>query len=184
MLRGTNAHRASALGAGIALAVGLGIAAPGSAQDGSSLRIGIVTFLSGAAAGPFGVPARNAAELMIECAERGQPAGALRQQRLGGRPSSRHHRRGGRHDEASDRVPQPRPAPERRRGDRLHLERRLSRDRAGRRGAEEAHDLLRLRHAAHLRGRDRHKYLFRTGAHAAMDNVAAALYVPERACRT
>lgn len=30
------------------------------------VRIGIVTFLSGPAASPFGVPARNAAELMIE----------------------------------------------------------------------------------------------------------------------
>lgn len=30
------------------------------------IRIGIVTFLSGPAAGPFGVPARNAAELVIE----------------------------------------------------------------------------------------------------------------------
>ena len=30
------------------------------------VRIGIVTFLSGPAASPFGVPARNAAGLMIE----------------------------------------------------------------------------------------------------------------------
>ena len=29
------------------------------------VRVGIVTFLSGPAAGPFGVPARNAAELMV-----------------------------------------------------------------------------------------------------------------------
>ncbi len=44
------------------------LAGPGaSAQDAAkSVKIGIVTFLSGAAAGPFGVPARNAAELAIE----------------------------------------------------------------------------------------------------------------------
>jgi branched-chain amino acid transport system substrate-binding protein len=36
-----------------------------SAQD-KSLKVGFVTFLSGGAAGPFGVPARNAAELMIQ----------------------------------------------------------------------------------------------------------------------
>lgn len=35
------------------------------AQD-KSVKIGFVTFLSGGAAGPFGVPARNAAELMIQ----------------------------------------------------------------------------------------------------------------------
>jgi branched-chain amino acid transport system substrate-binding protein len=66
MSKRIDVHRARALGAGLALAVGLGIAAPASAQDGPSLRIGFVTFLSGPAAGPFGVPARNAAELVIE----------------------------------------------------------------------------------------------------------------------
>ena len=44
------------------LAVG---GAPAMAQD-DTLKLGIVAFLSGAAAGPFGVPARNAAELLIE----------------------------------------------------------------------------------------------------------------------
>jgi branched-chain amino acid transport system substrate-binding protein len=39
--------------------------APAMAQDGE-LKLGIVAFLSGPAAGPFGVPARNAAELLIE----------------------------------------------------------------------------------------------------------------------
>jgi branched-chain amino acid transport system substrate-binding protein len=48
-----------------AVLVAATLAAPGAqAQD--SLRIGIVTFLSGGAAGPFGVPARNAAEVVIE----------------------------------------------------------------------------------------------------------------------
>ena len=36
-----------------------------SAQD-KTVKVGFVTFLSGGAAGPFGVPARNAAELMIQ----------------------------------------------------------------------------------------------------------------------
>ena len=41
--------------------------APAMAEDGGGvLKVGIVAFLSGPAAGPFGVPARNAAELMIE----------------------------------------------------------------------------------------------------------------------
>lgn len=36
-----------------------------NAED-KSVKVGFVTFLSGGAAGPFGVPARNAAELMIQ----------------------------------------------------------------------------------------------------------------------
>jgi branched-chain amino acid transport system substrate-binding protein len=41
--------------------------APARAEDGGgTLKLGIVAFLSGPAAGPFGVPARNAAELMID----------------------------------------------------------------------------------------------------------------------
>jgi branched-chain amino acid transport system substrate-binding protein len=43
------------------------IAAPSAlAQEPAPLKIGVVTFLSGPAAGPFGVPARNAAEITIE----------------------------------------------------------------------------------------------------------------------
>ena len=38
-------------------------AQPATAQQAETFKLGIVTFLSGAAAGPFGVPARNAAEL-------------------------------------------------------------------------------------------------------------------------
>ena len=36
------------------------------AQNAEPINLGIVTFLSGPAASPFGVPARNAAELMIQ----------------------------------------------------------------------------------------------------------------------
>ena len=35
------------------------------AQD-APIKVGVVSFLSGAAAGPFGVPARNAAEIVLE----------------------------------------------------------------------------------------------------------------------
>ncbi len=42
------------------------------AQDTPELKIGFVMFLSGAAAGPFGVPARNAAELMVESINKGK----------------------------------------------------------------------------------------------------------------
>ncbi|MFW6041912.1 MAG: ABC transporter substrate-binding protein [Guyparkeria sp.] len=39
---------------------------PARAQDDAQVRIGFVMFLSGGAAGPFGVPARNAAELVVQ----------------------------------------------------------------------------------------------------------------------
>ena len=44
----------------------LGMAAAAIVQAQQPLKIGIVTFLSGPAAGPFGVPARNAAEVLFE----------------------------------------------------------------------------------------------------------------------
>jgi branched-chain amino acid transport system substrate-binding protein len=41
-------------------------------QQAATVKVGIVTFLSGGAAGPFGVPARNAAELVIETMNAGK----------------------------------------------------------------------------------------------------------------
>ena len=52
-----------------ALAATLGVA-PAMAQQ--ALRVGIVTFLSGPAAGPFGVPARNGFELVAEMLNAGR----------------------------------------------------------------------------------------------------------------
>ena len=46
-------------------------AAPTMAADAPTIKIGLVTFLSGGAAGPFGVPGRNGAELMIEAINAG-----------------------------------------------------------------------------------------------------------------
>ena len=46
--------------------------APAVAADGSTIKIGLVTFLSGGAAGPFGIPGRNGAELMIEAINAGK----------------------------------------------------------------------------------------------------------------
>lgn len=43
-----------------------------SAADNGKFRIGMVTFLSGAAAGPFGVPAANAAKLTVEALNAGK----------------------------------------------------------------------------------------------------------------
>jgi branched-chain amino acid transport system substrate-binding protein len=61
----TGAFAASVLG-GITLA-GTGALAQGA----PTINLGLVTFLSGPAAGPFGIPARNAAELVIEAINKG-----------------------------------------------------------------------------------------------------------------
>ena len=42
------------------------------AADAPTIKIGLVTFLSGGAAGPFGIPGRNGAEFMIEAINAGK----------------------------------------------------------------------------------------------------------------
>ena len=127
-----------------------------AAQEVKPVKIGVVTFLSGAAAGPFGIPAKNAADLIVEAINAGHGAGAVRRPRASAAADrARAHRRGGRHRQAGDRVSATWCSARTSTSvDRLHLLRRLPRHRAGGRGAEEAHHLLRLRHAAHLRGRE------------------------------
>lgn len=49
-----------------AIALAACLATSANAADNGKYRIGVVTFLSGAAAGPFGVPAANAAKLAVE----------------------------------------------------------------------------------------------------------------------
>ena len=65
MIQGMPDQLGKALAGGALAAALIASGAPASAQDGT-LKVGIVAFLSGPAAGPFGVPARNAAELLIE----------------------------------------------------------------------------------------------------------------------
>jgi len=55
---------------GLIATLSLGIT-PAMAADVPTIKIGLVTFLSGGAAGPFGVPARNGAELMVEAINAG-----------------------------------------------------------------------------------------------------------------
>jgi len=50
------------------------------------IKVGIVTLLSGPAAGPFGVPARNAAELTAEMLNAGTVPAPYTQKGFGGRP--------------------------------------------------------------------------------------------------
>ena len=117
------------------------------------LKVGIVTLISGPAAGPFGVPARNAAELTAEMLNAGTVPAPYTQKGFGGRPIELViiDENGGPQKQVAEFRNL---VAARRHRDRLHLERRLPRHRAGRRGAEEAHRAVRLRHAAHLRGRE------------------------------
>jgi branched-chain amino acid transport system substrate-binding protein len=62
----------------------IGLVASGSAQE--TVKVGVVTFLSGPAAGPFGVPARNGAELMAEAINAGTLPGPYNKKGLGGHP--------------------------------------------------------------------------------------------------
>jgi branched-chain amino acid transport system substrate-binding protein len=70
-----------------ALAIGvLGALAAASALAQQPLKIGIVTFLSGAAAGPFGVPARNGFELVAEMLNGGRVPAPYAAKGFGGSP--------------------------------------------------------------------------------------------------
>jgi branched-chain amino acid transport system substrate-binding protein len=68
--------------AGAALTV---VCATGHAQD-KPIRIGLVTFLSGPAAGPFGVPAKVAAEAIVDSLNAGKAPAPYNTRGFGGTP--------------------------------------------------------------------------------------------------
>ncbi|GAB5469202.1 MAG: ABC transporter substrate-binding protein [Rhodospirillales bacterium] len=60
---------ALALGTAALAMAGLALATPAAAED--TVKLGVVSFLTGAAAGPFGIPGKNAAELVIDAINEG-----------------------------------------------------------------------------------------------------------------
>jgi branched-chain amino acid transport system substrate-binding protein len=72
------------LGAGIAC-LAIISSMPTALADESPLRIGVITFLSGPAAGPFGVPAKNAADLLVEVLNKGGQIPGYEKKGFGGR---------------------------------------------------------------------------------------------------
>jgi branched-chain amino acid transport system substrate-binding protein len=68
-----------------AFAVAALLPAAAVAQD-APVKIGVVTFLSGPAAGPFGVPARNAAEIVVENLNAGKLPAPYAAKGFGGAP--------------------------------------------------------------------------------------------------
>jgi branched-chain amino acid transport system substrate-binding protein len=161
--------------------VALAIGAPAAAQTPAPkpFKVGIVTFLSGAAAGPFGVPARNGAEVLVEALNAGKGPGAYAKPGLGGRPIELVFI-----DEAggtTKQVSEFRDLVQRQNvdavigyissGDCLAV-------------APVAEELKKLTiffdcGTPRIFEDASYKYVFRTSSHAAMDNVAAALYVAE-----
>ncbi len=57
--------------AGLAVAAIASMGAPAQAQDDATIKMGLVAFLSGPAAGHFGIPARNGAEMTIDAINNG-----------------------------------------------------------------------------------------------------------------
>ena len=143
------------------------------------VRIGVVTFLSGAAAGPFGVPARNAAEVLVESLNAGKVPAPYAEKGLGGVPIELVFI-----DEAggtAKQVSEYRDLVQRQNvdvvigyissGDCLAV-------------APLAEELKKLTiffdcGTPRIFEDASYKYLFRTAAHAALDSAAAALYVAE-----
>jgi branched-chain amino acid transport system substrate-binding protein len=165
------------------LAVALAAAAPAAAQAPAAepppFKIGVVTFLSGAAAGPFGVPARNGAEVLVEALNAGKVPAPHATKGFGGRPVELVFL-----DEAGGTTKQV--------SEYRNLVQRQNVDAVI--GYISSGDCLAVAPVAEeLKkltvffdcGTPRifedanYKYVFRTSSHAAMDNVAAALYVTE-----
>ena len=69
----------------VVLALGAVALAPAAVAQ-EPVKIGIVTFLSGPAAAPFGVPAKNAAEFVVEQLNAGKAPGPYSKKGFGGAP--------------------------------------------------------------------------------------------------
>ena len=160
------------------LLVTLTALAAGAALAQQPVRVGVVTFLSGPAAGPFGVPARNAAELTTEMLNAGTVPAPYATKGFGGNPIELVII-----DEAGG--PQKQVAEFRNLAQRVDLVIGYISSGDCLAIAPVAEELKKLTVLFDC-GTPRifedasYKYVFRTGPHGTMDNVAAALYVLER----
>jgi branched-chain amino acid transport system substrate-binding protein len=168
------------LAAFLAFAGVLGWTSPAVAAEEKPIKIGVVTFLSGGAAGPFGVPARNGAEVLVEALNTGGKVPApYAVKGFGGAPIELVFI-----DEAggvTKQVTEYRNLVQRQNVD-LVIGYISSGDAiAIPPVAEELKKLTIIFDAGTPRVFEdgSYKYVFRTGAHATMDNVAAAFYVTE-----
>jgi branched-chain amino acid transport system substrate-binding protein len=79
-------HRVSGFACSLALALLCVAISPIQAQEHKVIRIGFVTFLSGPAAGPFGVPAKLAAEAVVQSLNAGKAPAPYGSKGFGGTP--------------------------------------------------------------------------------------------------
>ena len=169
-----------------AIAVSM-LAAMGSWQSLSAqetVKVGIVSFLTGPAAGPFGIPGKNAADVVIAAINDGSIPAPYNSAGLGGAKIEPVMV-----DEAGSsatQVTEYRNLVQRSGVDAVVgyiALGRLPGGRTGGRRAEEVHYPLRLRHAAHLRG-VKYEYVFRSRRHATMDNVGRGPLREAQKCRS
>jgi len=161
------------------LSFALAASAQAPAPAEKPFKLGVVTFLSGAAAGPFGVPARNAAEVLVESLNAGKAPAPYATKGLGGRPIEVVFL-----DEAggtAKQVSEYRDLVQRQNVDAVIGYISSGDCLAVAPVAEELKKLTLFFDCGTPRIFEdaSYKYLFRTDAHATMDNVAAALYVTE-----
>ncbi|HXF45824.1 MAG TPA: ABC transporter substrate-binding protein [Burkholderiaceae bacterium] len=157
-------------------AFALAASLPATAQE---FKLGVVTFLSGGAAGPFGIPARNAAELMVEAINAGTVPAPYNTKGIAGREIKMVLV-----DEAggpSKQVTEYRNLVERDKVDAVIGYISSGDCLAIAPVAEELKKLTILFDCGTPRIFEErsYKYVFRTGPHGTMDNVAAARYVAE-----
>jgi len=171
----------SLVAAGLGL-IGTAFAAdpqPAAKAEPKAVKIGIVTFLSGAAAGPFGVPARNGAEVLVEGLNGGKLPAPYAKAGLGGAPITLVFI-----DEAgstSKQVSEYRDLVQRQNVDLVIGYVSSGNCLAVAPVAEELKKLTILFDCGTPRIFEdaSYQYVFRTSSHATMDSVGAALYVME-----
>ncbi len=154
------------------------LAAPAIAGD--SIKIGIVTFLSGPAAGPFGVPAKSSAEMMVEAINGGKVPGVYAKKGFGGKPIEIViiDEAGG----TTKQVEEYRNLVQRQNVDMVIGYISSGDCLAVAPAAEELKKFTVLFDCGTPRVFEEasYKYVFRTGAHGAMDNIGAAMYINEK----
>jgi len=153
--------------------------APAPAAEAKPFKLGVVTFLSGAAAGPFGVPARNGAEVLVEALNAGKVPAPYAKKGFGGRAVEMVviDEAGG----TTKQVSEYRDLVQRQNVDAVIGYISSGDCLAVAPVADELKKLTILYDCGTPRIFEdaSYKYVFRTSAHSAMDNVAAALYVVE-----
>ncbi|MCF8478542.1 MAG: ABC transporter substrate-binding protein [Pseudolabrys sp.] len=77
-------HRTTVSRWALAILAATALTAPAQSQDATTVKLGIVSFLTGPAASPFGIPGRNGAEIVIEQLNAGKAPGPFSKVGFGG----------------------------------------------------------------------------------------------------